>query len=165
MNRFFIEQTKEETDLAVSLHRHAELAGVRLSRVKASGDRPEDAIKDQMAFSIDVKAKQAEALPNQLIIEVGFRLTGKRKTESGKEKTVLCIESAFEITYQLRPEFAPTAEQIAAFKDGNAIFNCWPYCREHVQESLIRMGFPALALPFLRVVTRQREAKKQPKQG
>jgi hypothetical protein len=64
------------------------------------------------------------------------------------------------VSYQLRPGFAPTAEQINAFKDGNAIFNCWPYCRQYVQEMIQRMGYPPLTLPFLRVVTKQRGIRK-----
>jgi preprotein translocase subunit SecB len=70
------------------------------------------------------------------------------------------VECTFEVIYQLKPDFTPTPEQVKAFKDGNAIFNCWPYGRQYVQDTIQRLGFPPLILPLLRVQTRHREARK-----
>ena len=142
MNNFTILQTKEETQLAIAVHQNAQISNVRLARSKVTTDRPEIAIKDLVSVSMGVKAK---------------RLAGSRKGDQPKNKTAFCVECTFEVTYLLRPEFTPTTEQTKAFKDGNAIFNCWPYCRQYVQETIQRIGYPPLFLPFLRVQTGQRK--------
>lgn len=160
MNIFPIFQTKEETELAIAVSHNAQIDDVRLSHAKVSADRPENALKAPIAVSMGVKARQSESPAGQLCVEVSFRLTGTRKEDATKNKTIVCVECTFEVSYQLRPGFTPTIEQIKAFKDGNAIFNCWPYCRQYVQDMILRLGYPSLILPLLRVQTKQRENRK-----
>jgi preprotein translocase subunit SecB len=160
MNTFAISQTKEESERAIVVSRNAQINDVRLARAKATADRPGKALKAPITVSLGVKAKHVEGSTGELLVEVSFRLVGSKKDDSSKNRTMVCIECTFEVSYQLRPEFAPTAEQINAFKDGNAIFNCWPYCRQYVQEMILRMGYPPLTLPFLRVVTKQGKSQK-----
>jgi preprotein translocase subunit SecB len=160
MNAYMIFQTKEETDLAIAVNRNAQINDVRLTRAKTAADRPEIALKNPIVVSMDVKAKHIESSGGQLLVEVSFRLTGSRKEVSSKNSMIVCVECTFEVSYQLHPEFTPSAEQIKAFKDGNAIFNCWPYCRQYVQEMIQRMGYPPLILPLLRVQTKHRESRK-----
>jgi preprotein translocase subunit SecB len=163
MNIFTIFQTEEETDLSIAVHQNAQIGDVRLARAKNAGDRPGIALKDTIVISLEVKAKQVDAPTGQLVVEVSFRLMGSQKGNEPKNRTVFCVECTFEVSYHLRPEFVPAAEQIKAFKDGNAIFNCWPYCRQYVQEMIQRMGYPPLVLPFLSVQTKHRENRKLPK--
>jgi preprotein translocase subunit SecB len=163
MNAYTIFQTKEDTECAVAVNHNAQINDVRLARAKITADRPGNALEKPIALSIGVKAKQVEAPTGQLLVEVNFRLVGSRKDGQSKNRTIVCVECTFEVSYQLRPDFTPTAEQVKAFKDGNAIFNCWPYCRQYVQDMILRMGYPPLILPFLRVQTKHREGRKQPK--
>jgi hypothetical protein len=163
MNNFTIFQTKEETQLAIAVHQNAQINNVRLARAKVISDRPEDSIKDIVSVSMGVKAKHIDGPSGQLLVEVSFRLAGAKKGNSAKSKPPFCVECTFEVSYVLRSEFTPTAEQAKAFKDGNAIFNCWPYCRQYVQETIQRIGYPPLTLPFLRVQTKHREKKALPK--
>jgi preprotein translocase subunit SecB len=160
MNAFTINQTEEETQLAIAIHQNAQINDVRLARAKVSADHPGNALKSPISVSMGVKAKQAEGSAGELLVEVTFRLTGSRKDDQSKNRTIVCVECTFEVSYQLRPDFTPTAEQVKAFKDGNAIFNCWPYCRQYVQDMILRMGYPPLILPFLRVQTKHREGRK-----
>jgi len=159
MSIFQIFQTKDETELALAVNRNARISDVRLARAKTTADRPEIAIKKPLLVSLNVKAKHIEASDGQLVIEVSFRLTGVPKEGTSKNRMVICVECTFEVSYQLHPEFTPTDEQIKAFKDGNAIFNCWPYCRQYVHETIQRMGYPPLILPLLRVQTKPRSKK------
>jgi preprotein translocase subunit SecB len=160
MNAYMIFQTKKETELAIAVNRYAQINDVRLARAKTSADRPEIALKTPLVVSLDVKAKHIEASDGQLLVEVSFRLTGSKKEDTSKNKTIVCVECTFEVSYHLHPEFTPSEEQIKAFKDGNAIFNCWPYCRQYVQDMIQRMGYPSLILPLLRVQTKPRESRK-----
>jgi transcriptional regulator with XRE-family HTH domain/preprotein translocase subunit SecB len=160
MNAYMIFQTKEETDLAVAVNRNAQISDMRLARAKVSADCPGTALPAPITVSMGVKAKQVEGPTTQLLIEVSFRLTGSKKEDTSKNRTIVSVECTFEVSYQLHPEFTPSAEQIKAFKDGNAIFNCWPYCRQYVQDMIQRMGYPPLILPLLRVQTKHRESRK-----
>jgi len=65
---------------------------------------------------------------------------------------VISIKCTLQAAYNLLEGYEPTPEQIEAFKDGNAIFNCWTYFREFVQNAVTRMNYPPPTLPFLRMV-------------
>jgi len=160
MNGFTIFQTKEETERAIVVHQNAQICDVRLARAKVAADHLGNDADDPISVSMGVKSKQVDGPAGQLLIEVTFRLAGSRKRDQARNRTVICVECTFEVNYQLRPEFTLTSENVKAFKDGNAIFNCWPYCRHFVQEMIQRMGYPTLILPFLRVQTKQREGRK-----
>jgi preprotein translocase subunit SecB len=160
MNAYTIFQTKEETELAIAVNHTAQINDVRLARAKVTADRPGNALDNPITLSIGVKAKQVETPAGQLLVEVSFRLTGSKKDGQSRNRTIVGVECTFEVSYQLRPAFTPTAEQVKAFTDGNAIFNCWPYCRQYVQDMILRMGYPPLILPFLRVQTKHREGSK-----
>lgn len=160
MNSITIIQSEKQTQLAISLHRNAEMGRIRLCRAKSSAERPEK-LDDSIVLSLDVKARSVESPPGYLVIEVNFRLAGTSKSDRDKKANALCVECAFEVEYQLQAGFRPTSEQIKAFKDGNAIFNCWPFCRQHAQDMLTRMGYPPPTLPFLRVQTARRTQRKK----
>lgn len=159
MKSMIIEQTEKETQLAISVHRNAEIGRIRLVRTKAEAEPPEETMKETINVSMDVKSRHVETNQDALRIEVQFSLQGKNTGESAKPRKAISIECAFEIDYRLRPDFNLTAEQINAFKDGNAIFNCWPYCREYVQEIVMKLGYPPITLPFLRVHTKAPDKK------
>ncbi|MGB7957238.1 MAG: hypothetical protein WCF77_00125 [Minisyncoccia bacterium] len=163
MNTFVIFQTKEETELAIAVNHNAQISDVRLARAKVAADHPENVLKKPITLTIGVKAKQVENTNGQLSVEVNFRLAGSKNDDQPKKRTVLCIECTFEVSYQLGPDFTPSDEQVKAFKDGNAIFNCWPYCRQYIQEMIQRLGYPPMVLPFLRVQTKHRENRRLPK--
>jgi len=163
MNNCTIFQTEEETKLAIAVHQNAQIGNVRLVRAKVTAEHPDNALKEPINVSMGVKAKQVECASGQLLVEVYFRMAGSSKADQSKTKTVICVECTFEASYHLTADFTPTIEQIRAFKEGNAIFNCWPYCRQFVQEMIQRMGYPPLVIPFLRVQTKHRESRKQSK--
>ena len=163
MNSFTIVQNEKQTQLAISVHRNAEISSIRLARMKATADRPEEVLNDPIVLSVDVRAKHVERQLGPLLIEVNMRLTGSKKSGKSKSTNAICVECTFEVEYELRPGFTPTPEQVRAFKDANAIFNCWPYCRQHVQDVLARMGYNPPPLPLMRVQTGNRQSRKQSK--
>jgi hypothetical protein len=73
----------------------------------------------------------------------------------------------YALLYDLKPGYVPAQQDLDAFKDGNAIFHCWPYTRELVQNMTMRMGLPVPPLPFLRLAPKpepkKAAAKRQPK--
>jgi preprotein translocase subunit SecB len=46
-----------------------------------------------------------------------------------------------------------TEAHLDAFAKTNAVFNAWPYWREFVQSTTVRMGLPPLVTPVFRFPT------------
>jgi hypothetical protein len=102
-------------------------------------------------FLLKHKAEDVTVLSTKLAIPIRFAF--KAVTEAD-HREVISITCRFEATYDLTEGFEPSAQQIAAFKEGNAVFNCWTYFREFVHSSVSRMNYPPPTLPFLRMVPR-----------
>ena len=154
-----IEQDKNQAQLAFQLQSQADLGAIRLmeSRVVCKV-APEDA---QFPLSIALKHQVEDAVVSShkmtIPIRFGFKaITADEKTD------VLVITCRFEATYVLAETYEPTPEQIDAFRQGNAIFNCWSYFREYVQNSVARMNYPPVTIPFLRMVPKPISAAGKP---
>jgi hypothetical protein len=174
MNAIVVEQMQDETKLAFEVHRNAAINRVRLARAKAASQAIDEAPKSHISVEFAFKSKPLSAPPNVLRLEIAFRMAGVKEQAKGREaapdkkpETLVSVECAYEVDYSLREGFEATAEHVEAFKDGNAIFNAWPYFREYLQNNLQRMGFPPLTAPFLRLQPKPqlRERKKNKHAG
>jgi hypothetical protein len=168
MNAIVIEQTRDEMNLAFEVHQNAAINRIRLARAKAASAAIDEAPRSHISVVFHFKSKPLSAPPNVLRLEIAFRMAGIEEKEEGKEdapgrkpKTVVLVECAYEVDYVLREGFEITAEHVKAFKDGNAIFNAWPYFREYLQNNLQRMGLPALTAPFLRLQPKPQPRKRE----
>lgn len=167
MNPITIEQTQQQMLLALEINRNAALGCVRLARSKV-GARPLDEIpKDPIDVKFAMKSRNVDAPKGQLRVAVDFRVSLEAHAQrAGREpgeklQPIVSVECTFEVDYQLREGFEPSPEQVKAFKDGNVIFNCWPYFRQYLQESVQRMGYPPVTAPFLRVQPKPAKAVKK----
>ena len=87
------------------------------------------------------------------ILQIEARFQAQGYDSSEPPALLFSIECAFDLNYQIQDKtFEPTPESIAAFKDGNAIFNAWPYARELVNSLTSRMDLHTPPLPFLRII-------------
>lgn len=60
------------------------------------------------------------------------------------------VTARLEIRYQIPLELQIHEGLLDEFAKVNGVFNAWPYWREFVQNTLVRMGLPPLALPLYR---------------
>lgn len=163
MNAIIIEQNQDETKLAFEVNSNAAINRIRLARAKVASQAMDEGLKSPVAVAFNFKSKPVTAPANVMRLEIAFRMTGVEEKGEGKNDTpekkpderkpepVVLVECAYEVDYLLREGFSITPEQVKAFKDGNAIFNAWPYFREYLQNNLQRMGLPPLTAPFLRL--------------
>jgi preprotein translocase subunit SecB len=104
------------------------------------------------------KILQSKEDKNILPILCNFRVVAF----SGKstDKILMSIEASLWTSYVLKPikDFNP--DDIEHFAKINPIYNAWPYWREFVQNMTIRMGFPALTIPLLKIMPKKAAAKK-----
>ena len=71
---------------------------------------------------------------------------------------MIAMEYSFEVDYALHDDFEPSTDQVKAFREGNAVFNVWPFFREYLHSQMQRMGLPPLTAPFLRIVPKQKRS-------
>lgn len=86
--------------------------------------------------------------PKQLKVIAEFIL---KATRPDSESQMVVVRSKFEIAYRLPEHVNPSKEEIKAFSETNALLNSWPYWREFVQSSTVRMNLPPLTLPLFRL--------------
>ncbi len=163
MNAIVIEQAPEETRQAFEVHQNAAIERIRLARAKVVSRSLTEAPSAPIAVTFTFKSKAIEAPDDILRLEIAFRMAGveepddeapgtrRGQPEAKKPEPVVSLECAYEVDYALDADFEITPDHVRAFKDGNAIFNAWPYFREYLQNSLQRMGMPPLTAPFLRL--------------
>jgi hypothetical protein len=71
--------------------------------------------------------------------------------DSDAARPVFHVDCVFELECELEENFTPTEVQLRAYQKGNAVFLCWPYMREFVQNAVARLGLVAPPIPLLRV--------------
>ena len=136
---------KKKVMLAASSAQHmpqVQLRDLRLFKstcVHGVGRVPE--LKQQITLTIGPKPDA----PNTVMVSAEFALSGQ--APDGQEG--VRIEATFSALYavELLDEF--TTDQVGAFLPSIALGNVWPYWREFVQSTTVRMGLPPLRVPLL----------------
>jgi uncharacterized membrane protein len=79
----------------------------------------------------------------------GTKLTASLKFEYRSEPATLSVVVSFAVTYLLTGTVS--ADDARAFAKVNAMFNTWPYVREILQNTAVRMGAPVPQVPLLKI--------------
>lgn len=156
MMSFNIEQDKGQASRAFAVQSHADIESVSLLDASMVCKARFEGIKAPPWLAVKFEAENAVVNENRLTVTVKFAL---KICEEGSEVAAVLVRCRFQADYEIMDGFQPSAEEIEAFKGGNAVFNCWPYFREFVQTSVTRMDYPPPTIPFLRLVPRRTETK------
>jgi hypothetical protein len=154
-----IEQSQLQLHEAIALHSRAEIYGVRLIGAKLVANEVPSVLTNP-SFDVDFKPGGFKISGERLFVETDFSFAISIENDGGRTQLVR-IECQLQGQYNLLPGYTPTEPQIEAFRVANAVFNCWPYFREYVQSSVVRMSFPPPPIPFLRIVPKQDPAAEQ----
>jgi hypothetical protein len=149
-----IEQTNEEILAAASVHRNASLKELRLRSSTLDCCTDLDQITGSLLdtdISFSPSAARVEQAILRLSIDFTFRIVKRALDDDSPEENFLTVACKFEADYGLREGHSPSEAEISSFHRGNAVFNCWPYFREYIHSSVVRMGFPPPPVPFLRL--------------
>ena len=109
----------------------------------------------EIAEAITVKTSRKTAVVTEpsedrsLVIESAFTLEIRSRSDDEVQAE---IRGTFELTYEIPKDESFSSEECEAFGEVNAVFNAWPYWRELVQASLVRMSLPPLTVPVFRIV-------------
>lgn len=140
-----------KAEKAADVSQRVQMLEVRLLESRAEQNRGDEAADHKITLNAHVEThvegKRLEVFPH-------FRLVAKRP-DASPDDAFIRIEARFVIIYSLTELEGLTEESFNAFGEGNGIYNVWPYWREFVQSTTVRMGLPPLTLPVYRVgVTR-----------
>ena len=145
-----ISQAVEEIRLAFSVQSHCTLEDIRLSHCHVSLENYEENLKSPFRIRLSKPTTHASLLSHSsLRVRATFAVEGQDSSKS--PKSLFKVECSFDLNYSIQSDFRPGEAELKAFKDGNAIFNCWPYVREFVQNLTMRMDLDAPPLPLLRI--------------
>lgn len=150
---FNIQQTEDELQSSAIFQRNAELTGISLVECRCSAS--EALASTQGALRLNLKNESDVRPVTERTASFIVRLTVHGQPAdlpANAEAPALQVSGSFALSYQLKPEYEPKADEMDAFKDGNAVFNCWPYFREFVQSMCSRMGLQIAPVPLLRLV-------------
>jgi preprotein translocase subunit SecB len=146
---FTISQADEELVAVKSFQTHAQLIAVRMKSFSAlsAGTAPE--IDEGLQLDLRHSVTRAETAESHACFDVKLEMAALGDKDPAK--MLFRVECCFELTYALAAGYAPTQDELDAFKKGNAIFHCWPYMREFVQNATQRMGLAVPPIPLLRL--------------
>lgn len=120
---------------------------IRLLESRAEQRRFDEDLPRRMTQTIGIETHLDGSV---LSVFPHFLLVVKRH-EGSPEELLVRIEARFALTYALSSQQDLSEENYDAFGQRNAVYNAWPYWREFVQSTTVRMGLPALTLPVYRV--------------
>ena len=86
----------------------------------------------------------------KLYVEIRFILEG-RPSDKDDDDVILLIEETLRASYEIPREKEFDKEAMNLFAHTNGTFNLWPYWREFVQATSVRMGLPGLTVPSYRI--------------
>jgi len=153
-----ISQEQKEINAARELVSKSELKRVRLHRCHAELQGEENGLTPPFGLAQSHNTA-AVLVDNVLRIEVAFNFQGFDGSEG--KVSLFSIQCSFDVDYEVEAGYHPDQEAIDAFKDGNAVFNCWPYARECVQNLASRMALShPPPLPLLRMVPKAKPSAK-----
>ena len=98
-----------------------------------------------------------DSVKNTLVVTVMFSLQAHHKDTPKVD--FLSLDTVFRLVYTLESVKGISQEQVDAFGQANGVFNAWPYWREYVQSTTVRMGLPPLVLPVFRISSRKPKAE------
>jgi len=71
---------------------------------------------------------------------------------AGDSSRMVDVRAVLDVEYVLGPEWSSESrDALIRFGRINGIYNTWPYLREYLHTSLVRLGLPPFELPLLRV--------------
>ena len=149
MSVFTIRQAHEELELVWKFQRHAQLSGVRMKGFGASSAEKEPEVTDGLQLDLKHSVPRAGIVGNSAFFDV--KLDIEALADKDPAKMLFHVDCCFELSYTLAPDYHPTESELEAFQKGNAVFHCWPYMREFVQNATQRMGLSVSPIPLLRL--------------
>lgn len=108
-------------------------------------------------LSVDV---ETDVDKGQGIVQVRPRFELIARYDETASGELLRIAAIFLLQYRLASFEGLTKANFNAFGEMNGLYNAWPYWREFVQATTVRMGLPTITIPVYRPMNPAEPAKR-----
>lgn len=126
-----------------------QLKDVRL--ISSKCDQTPEATLGKKTYDIKYSTEvQVDRKSGYIIVIAKFHFKAFAKSKA--QKPVVIIEASFLLAYKIENFEGLTQKAFKQFANLNGIYNAWPYWREFVQNTIVRMGLPSLSIPVFRIV-------------
>ena len=137
-------------DLAAPVSAQVEILEVRLVETNARRSSVDIPSGNEVSVQVGFRVRtDVDRDGRKVTVSPRFRVDSADAKRKGASQ-LLQIEAEFQLIYSINSFDQLTDENFKAFGELNGIFNCWPYWREYVQQTTVRMGLPPLTLPVYR---------------
>ncbi len=148
-----LEQSSETDpfDLAAAMSERVQIQNVLL--IESFSKRGDDEQFTAGGFSLVHTQKVQEAVrsgDNAIVMKIQLDLISTRDGKPEPDPTLM-IHGVFTLVYTLDDFEGIEDRNIAAFASTNGVYNVWPYWREFVQSTTVRMGIPPVVAPVFRL--------------
>jgi hypothetical protein len=138
-------QTQSLMDLAVPVSQRVGLESIHLKNANVRSNLAGVASPPSAEYSFDATTV-ADPSAKRVSVVARFRLFAQGKSA---DSPLLRVDAEFLVEYEIKSLEGITKENLDAFGRMNGIYNVWPYWREYVQSTTVRLGLPPLTMPVL----------------
>ena len=143
----FIERDPDQNKAAWAFFSRADLQQIALVSSAAMRVRDWAALKQPLRTDVHFEPASVHLTEDLASFKTEFAFTAVDSSSPAVDAIKISCE--FEASYALNEAYKPSPNEVQAFQEGNAIVNCWPFFREFVQSTVVRMNLPAPPIPFL----------------
>lgn len=147
--------TKSALKIAEEVSKNLRIMNIHLAESNCRRDlsfKPKQAHVD---INIEIKAMNSTK-DGLLPFACRFLLTG---TDTDQDKESFKLDITLVAVYSKKSDYQPSKKEKEVFGLTNAVFNVWPYLREHVQSMMIKMNLTAFVLPPMTISDLSRMGK------
>ena len=148
-----IEQDAKEFRAASEFSIHAELDRVTLIHAAVEKASNIGSLSRPFELSFDYEPGAAAVKSGCANLQVRFHF----RAADPAHNDAVTVKCTLEASYSLAKNYSPETDVVHAFHSANAVFNSWPFFREYVQSTVLRMNMPAPPVPLLRLVARPKD--------
>jgi len=144
-----VSKGKEKLDAGLMVSERVQLNDVRL--VSSKCDQAPGATSGKKTYDINYSTDiQVDKKSGYLIVIAKFHFDAY--IENRTSEPVILIDASFLVSYRIENFEGLSKKGFERFANLNGIYNAWPYWREFVQNTIVRMGLPSLSIPVFRIV-------------
>ena len=129
-----------------------QIVGIRMNDLWAQRHVDDDAMPETLSLrGAEKAAGEVRLNREELVVLVQF--TFRATDEQDKDVKVADAGARFVVRYRVPRELLESLPQevVDEFATRNGIFNAWPYWREYLQTTMMRLGIPGIIAPVYRI--------------
>ena len=150
---------RSKMDLAASVSKRGEIMEILLVESMTKRGAVRDGLPAKLALGVNVEAQVDK---DAKVVCVRPRFVVSAKYDEADDHELLRIEAQFVLRYRVPSLEGLKKTNIDAFGELNGLYNAWPYWREFVQSTTVRMGLPPLTVPVYRPLDTPKRSAKAP---